>query len=75
MLLTEKEMRSEGIAITLAGSKLNCEYIIHVNMEDSRPDLKAKFKDILERVDELNKETVALPALGMNFSPTITLPA
>jgi hypothetical protein len=45
-------------------------------MEDSRPDLKAKFKDVLEKVDELNKETVALPALGMNFSQeTITLPA
>ena len=74
--LTEKEMKNEGITITLAGGRLNCEYIIHVNMEDSRPDLKAKFKDVLVKVDELNKETVALPALGMNFSQeTITLPA
>ena len=74
--LTEKEMRKEGITITLAGGRLRCEYIIHVDMEDSRPDLKAKFKDILEKVNEVNKETVALPVLGMNFSQeTIILPA
>ena len=69
-------MRHEGITITSAGGRLNCEYIIHVNMENIRLDLKAKFKDVLEKVDEFKTETVALPALGMNLSQeTITLPA
>lgn len=67
----KKEMKREGVATTTAGSNFNCDFIIHINMEDSHVDLKDKFKIVLEKVDELNKKTVALPALGAGISYSI----
>lgn len=57
-------MKREGVATTTAGRNFSCDFIIHINMEDSHVDLKDKFKTVLEKVDELNKKSVALPALG-----------
>ncbi|VDH94340.1 Hypothetical predicted protein, partial [Mytilus galloprovincialis] len=61
---TKKKMRTEGVVTTTAGRNFICDFIIHINMENSHVDLKDKFKTILEKVDELNKTSVALPALG-----------
>ena len=57
-------MKREGVATTIAGINFSCDFIIHINMENSHVDLKDKFKTVLEKVDELNKTSVALPALG-----------
>ncbi|XP_052101663.1 protein mono-ADP-ribosyltransferase PARP14-like isoform X2 [Mytilus californianus] len=67
----KKEMKREGVATTTAGSNFSCDFIIHINMEDSHMDLKAKFETVLEKVDELNKTSVALPALGAGISFSI----
>ncbi|VDI06299.1 Hypothetical predicted protein, partial [Mytilus galloprovincialis] len=67
----KKEMRNEGVATTIAGRNFSCDFIIHINMEDSHVDLKAKFKTVLEKVDELDKKSVALPALGAGISYSV----
>ncbi|VDI00521.1 Hypothetical predicted protein [Mytilus galloprovincialis] len=67
----KKEMKREGVATTTAGRNFSCDFIIHINMEDSHVDLKDKFKTVLEKVDELNKKSVALPALGAGISYAI----
>ncbi|XP_071169430.1 protein mono-ADP-ribosyltransferase PARP14-like [Mytilus edulis] len=67
----KKEMKREGVATTTAGTNFSCDFIIHINMEDSHVDLKDKFKTVLEKVDELNKKSVALPALGAGISYAI----
>ncbi|CAG2243958.1 unnamed protein product [Mytilus edulis] len=67
----KKEMKREGVATTTAGRNFSCDFIIHINMEDSHVDLKDKFKTVLEKVDELNRKSVALPALGAGISYAI----
>ncbi|CAC5404074.1 PARP10_14_15 [Mytilus coruscus] len=67
----KKEMKRKGVATTIAGSNFSCDFIIHINMEDSHEDLKDKFKTVLEIVDELNKTSVALPALGAGISYSV----
>lgn len=57
-------MMREGVATTIAGRNFRCDYIIHINMEDNHVGLKDKFTTVLGKVDELNKTSVALSALG-----------
>ncbi|XP_071169371.1 protein mono-ADP-ribosyltransferase PARP14-like [Mytilus edulis] len=68
---SKKEMKRDGVATTIAGRNLSCDFIIHINMEDSHVNLKNKFKTVLEKVDELNKPSVALPALGAGISYSV----
>ncbi|CAG2225270.1 PARP10_14_15 [Mytilus edulis] len=67
----KKEMKREGVATTIAGRNFSCDFIIHINMENSHVDLKDKFKTVLEKVDALNKTSVALPALGAGISYSV----
>ncbi|KAJ8317005.1 hypothetical protein KUTeg_004909 [Tegillarca granosa] len=59
-------MKSEGIVVTTSG-KLPCKYLVHIDISGTElPEhWKTKFINLLKKTEELEMQSVAIPALGM----------
>ncbi|KAK3094887.1 hypothetical protein FSP39_007507 [Pinctada imbricata] len=68
--LQRRDMKDKGVAVTTcgSGSGLNCKMIIHVDVESYSTHLKALITKTLEKANEIDCNSIALPALGQVYN-------